>query len=76
LINTDELQLSGLIGTVDMQKIRIMDFSLKVGYIDGLKCGKKILQTVVLGYIFIYVQIKHYYIIPCMYLTNGEKFKP
>jgi hypothetical protein len=27
-------------------------------------------QMAVLGYIFIYVQIKHYYIIPYMYITN------
>jgi hypothetical protein len=38
--------------------------------------GKKILQTSVFGYIFIYVQMKHYYVISYMYLTAGENFKP
>jgi hypothetical protein len=55
--HTVELHLSGIIGTArypDMQKIRISGFSLKVGYIGSLKRGKKILQTAVLGYIFIY----------------------
>jgi len=33
---------------------------------------KKSLQTAVLGYIFIHVQIKHQYVIPYMYLTGGE----
>jgi len=32
---------------------------LKTGYIDSLKWGKKVLQTAVLGYIFIYIQTKH-----------------
>jgi len=33
-------------------------FSLKIGYIGSLK-RKKILQTVIVGYLCIYVQIKH-----------------
>jgi len=33
-------------------------FSFKIGHIGSLK-WKNILQTVILGYIFIYVQIKH-----------------
>jgi len=41
-----------------MQKIRINGFSLKIGYIGSLKGGKN-LQTAVLGYIFIDVQMKH-----------------
>jgi hypothetical protein len=52
-----------------------MDFSLKIGYIGGLK-WKKFPQTAVLSYIFIYIQIIYLYIIPYTYLTNGEKFKP
>jgi len=32
---------------------------LKIGYID-FDVGKTILQTAVLGYLFIYVPIKHY----------------
>jgi hypothetical protein len=42
----------------------------------GVWSGQKILQVPVLGYTFIYLQIKHQYIIPCMYFTVGEKFKP
>jgi hypothetical protein len=34
---------------------------------------KKFLQTAVLGYIFIYIQIKYQYIIPYTYLTIGGK---
>jgi len=52
-----------------------LDFSLKIGRIGSLK-WKKFLQTAVLGYIFIYVQIKHANIIPYMYLTNRGKIKP
>jgi hypothetical protein len=36
----------------------------------------KILQLAVLGYTFIYIQIKHYYIIPYMYLPTEGTFKP
>jgi len=32
--------------------------------------GGKILQTAVFGHVFIYIQIKHLYIIPYVYLTN------
>ena len=35
--------------------------------------GRKFLQAAILGYIFIYVQIIHYNIIPYMYLTNVGK---
>ena len=45
---------------------------MKIGYIDSLKWKKKILQATVLGYIFIYVQIKYEYIIYYMYLTICE----
>jgi len=41
-MNKVELHLSGLIGTAshaDMQKIRIMGFYLKIGYIGSLKFG-------------------------------------
>jgi len=40
--------------------------------------GNKFIQTAVLGYIFIYVQIKHYYIIPymCWQWGEGGDFKP
>jgi len=41
-----------------MQKIRIIGFFSKIGYIDSLK-WKKFLHTAVLAYIFIYIQIKH-----------------
>ena len=41
-----------------MQKIRIIFFFFKLGYIVSLKWGKKILQTAVLVYIFIYASIK------------------
>jgi hypothetical protein len=37
----------------------------------SLKWGKKFPQTPGLDYIFIYVQVKHEYIIPYMYLTTG-----
>jgi len=30
----------------------------------------------ILGYIFIYVQIKHQYTVSYVYLKLGEKFKP
>jgi hypothetical protein len=42
----------------------------------AVKKKKKILQTAVLGNVFIYVYRNHYYTIPYMYLTDGEKFKP
>ena len=57
--NTVELHLSGLIGTASrMQKIRIIGCFFEKGYFGSLNL-KQILQTSVLGYIFIYVQIKH-----------------
>ena len=47
---------------------------MKIGYIGSLKWGKKeFLQTAVLGYIFIYVQIKYEHMIPYMYLTIRVK---
>jgi len=39
------------------KKFALFDFSLKTGNIGGLKLEKKILQTAVVGYIFIYVHI-------------------
>jgi len=44
-VRTVDLQLSGLIGTAihpHMQKIWIIGFSLKIGYIGSLKRGKKL----------------------------------
>jgi len=34
-----------------------------------------VLQTAIVGHIFIYVQIKHQYIISYIYLTTGEKLQ-
>jgi len=48
-ITTVELHLSGLIGTAshpDMQKIRNIGFSLKIGYIGSEKFGCSYLQYV------------------------------
>ena len=36
-----------------------LDFSLKIGYFGSFKWKKKILQTAILGYIFIYVPLKY-----------------
>ena len=72
-----ELYLSGLIGTAnhpDMQKIRIIGFFFESKLPLILWSGKNIIQTAVLGHIFIYVQIKHLNIIPYMCFTNGGKF--
>jgi len=58
--NTVELHLSGSTGTAshpDMQKIRIYIFFNRLH--RQVEVEKKFLQTAVLGYIFIYVQIKH-----------------
>jgi len=68
----------GLIGTTihpDMQKIRIIGLFFEKQVTLTFRCGKKILQTAVLGYIFIYVQTEHQYTIPYMYLADGENFK-
>jgi len=57
-----ELHLSGLTGTAshpDMQKIRIIGFFFENMLHWQLEVAKKFLQTYVLGYIFIYVQIKY-----------------
>ena len=35
--------------------------------------GKNVLRTAVLGYIFIFIQTKHKYIIPCTYWAVGGK---
>jgi hypothetical protein len=40
-------------------EIRIIDFSLKMGYNGSLEWKKKILHTTDLDYIFCYVQIKY-----------------
>jgi hypothetical protein len=77
-VSNVDLHLSGLIRTAsypDVQKIRIIVFPLNIGNICSLT-WKKFLQTAVLGYIVIYVQIKHRYIIPYIYLTIGGKFRP
>jgi hypothetical protein len=61
LSNTAELHLSGLIGVAShtvCRKSASWDFSLKIGCNGSFK-WKKILQTAILGYMFIYVQIKH-----------------
>jgi hypothetical protein len=55
-----------------MQKIRIIGFFFENGLHWHFEEEKKILQTAVSGYVFIYTQMKHQYIIPCMYLTVGE----
>jgi hypothetical protein len=58
--NTVELHLSGLIGTAsqpEIQNIRIIGFFLEKSCIDNWK--RKNLRTAVLGYVFIYLQIKH-----------------
>ena len=54
--NTVELHLSGLIGTAkhpDKQKIWIMEFLFENNLHWQSGEGKKILQTTILGYIFI-----------------------
>ena len=69
-----ELHLSGITGTAShliMQKVRINGFLLENGLLWQFEVGKKFLQTAVLGYIYIYIQIKHQYIISYMYLTTG-----
>jgi hypothetical protein len=43
----------------DVQKIRIIGFFFANGLHWQCAVQKKILQTAVLGYIFIYVQTKH-----------------
>jgi len=62
LSNTVELHLSGLNGAAShpgMQKISIVGFFFENRPQWQFEVKKKILQTVILGYIFIYVQIKH-----------------
>ena len=57
-----------------MQKIQIIEFFFENRLhwqFDVEK--KKTLQMALLDYVFIYVQIKHYYIIPYMYLTTVGK---
>jgi fructosamine-3-kinase len=62
-ISKAELHLSGLIGTEsypNLQKTRIIGFFFENRLQWQFEVEKKkILQRVVLGYIFIYVQIKH-----------------
>jgi hypothetical protein len=61
-INTVELHLSGLIGMTslpDMQKIRITGFFLENRLHWQFEVEKNILQMAILGYMIIYVQIKH-----------------
>jgi len=57
-----ERHLSGLIGTAshsDMRKVRIVGFISESRLRWQFESGKTFLQKTVLGYIFIYVQIKH-----------------
>jgi len=56
----------------DMQKIRIIGF-FSENRLHWQFEVENFLQTASLGYIFIYVKIKHQYIIPYMYLRNGGK---
>ena len=59
---TTELHLSGLTGTTrhpDMQQIRMIGFFFKNMLHWQFEVGKKLLQTAVLCYTFIYVQIQH-----------------
>jgi hypothetical protein len=61
-IITVELHTSGLTGTTshpDMQNIRITGFFLENRLHLQCEVGKNIPQMAILGYIFIYVQIKH-----------------
>jgi len=63
-----EFHISGLIGTArypDMQKIRIILFFFENRLHWQFEVVKEFLQTAILGYIFIYIQIKQY-IIPLM----------
>jgi hypothetical protein len=76
---TAELQLSGLTGTAshpDIQESRIIGFFPENRLHWKFKVGKGFLQTAVSGYVFFYVQIKHKYKIPCMFLIFGGKFNP
>ena len=60
--NTVELHLPGLTGTAslpDMQNIRIVGFLFENGPHWLFEVEKKIMQTTILGCLFIYVQIKH-----------------
>jgi branched-subunit amino acid transport protein AzlD len=59
-----------------MQKILIGFFFENKLQWQYVQVKKKFLQKAVLGYLFIYVQIKHEYTIPYMYLGIGETFKP
>jgi len=57
VISTAELHLSGLIGTPsppDMQKIRIIGFSLKIGYIGSFQFCCYYLQYVPASKLFDY----------------------
>jgi len=63
LNSTVEHHLSELIRTAshpDMQKIRIIGYFFENRLHWHFEAGKKFLQKTILGYIFIYVQIKHY----------------
>ena len=60
--NTAQLHLSELTGTArlpEMQKIRTTGFFFENWLHWQFEAEKKFLQTAVLGYIFIYVRIKH-----------------
>jgi hypothetical protein len=71
-----KLHLSGLTGTAkqpDMQKTLIIGFFFENRLRWQFEVAKEFLQAAILGYIFIYVQIKHKYITLYVYLTSGGK---
>ena len=51
--------LNGTESYPDMQIIQITGFFFENSLQNAVRSGEKILQTAVLDYIFIYVQIKH-----------------
>jgi hypothetical protein len=58
-----EFHLSGLIGTArhpEMQKMRIIGFFFENRLHWQFEVGKQIVRTSILGYILVYVKIKHY----------------
>ena len=70
-----ELHLFRKIGAAnhpDLKNIRIIEFFFENRLHWEDLSIERFPQMAALGYIFIYVQIKHYYIIPYMYITNGR----
>jgi hypothetical protein len=71
-----ELHLSGLNRITkypDMQKIRIIGFLFENRFHWQFEEKKRFLQTAVLGYILICLQIKYECIIPFVVLISGGK---